>query len=140
MWEKQEIYNYWEIVLLIILTVIILFNKKENSKNIFNITNEPKLKKENEIKNINFTDFNNGLVKMKLPEGWIVDVLDDYIHYTTKVYNLEKTIYQFFFNMKSEGYNKSEDIKRWQQKSYPNNMFAKTILEIPKDFIKYLMI
>ena len=28
--------------------------------------------------------------------------------------------------MKTEGYNKSEDAKRWQQKYYPNNIFAKT--------------
>ena len=35
--------------------------------------------------------------------------------------------------MKSEGYNKSEDAKRWQQKYYPNDMFAKTSVIATKD-------
>ena len=35
--------------------------------------------------------------------------------------------------MKTEGYNKSEDAKRWQQKYYPNNMFAKTSVIATKD-------
>ncbi len=122
------------IVLLIIIAFLFLFNKNRNGKNIFNITNEPKLKiKESETKNITFTDFDNGLVKLKLPEGWKVDVLGDCIHYTIKVYNPEKPIYQFFFNMKTEGYNKSEDAKRWQQKYYPNSMFAKTSVIATKD-------
>ena len=122
------------IVLLITIAFLFLFNKNRNGKNIFNITNEPKLKiKESETKNITFTDFDNGLVKLKLPEGWKVDVLGDCIHYTIKVYNPEKPIYQFFFNMKTEGYNKSEDAKRWQQKYYPNSMFAKTSVIATKD-------
>ena len=121
-------------LLLIIIAFLFLFNKNRNGKNIFNITNEPKLKiKESETKNITFTDFDNGLVKLKLPEGWKVDVLGDCIHYTIKVYNPEKPIYQFFFNMKTEGYNKSEDAKRWQQKYYPNSMFAKTSVIATKD-------
>ena len=122
------------IVLLITIAFLFLFNKNRNGKNIFNITNEPKLKiKESETKNITFTDFDNGLVKLKLPEGWKVDVLGDCIHYTIKVYNPERPIYQFFFNMKTEGYNKSEDAKRWQQKYYPNSMFAKTSVIATKD-------
>ena len=35
--------------------------------------------------------------------------------------------------MKTEGYNKSEDAKRWQQKYYPNNPFAKTSVIATKD-------
>ena len=81
--------------------------------------------REVETKTIKYTDFDNGLIKMKIPEGWKVDVLGDYIHYTVKVYDPNRTTYQFFFNLKMEGYNKSEDAKAFQQKYYPNDIFAK---------------
>ena len=42
------------------------------------------------------------------------------------MYDPNNPAYQFFLNMKTEGYNKSEDAKRWQQKYYSNNPFAKT--------------
>ena len=81
--------------------------------------------REVETKTIKYTDFDNGLIKMKIPEGWKVDVLGDYIHYTVKVYDPNRPTYQFFFNLKTEGYNKSEDAKAFQQKYYPNDIFAK---------------
>ena len=81
---------------------------------------------ENETKTIKYTDFDNGLIKMKIPEGWKVDVLGDYIHYTIKAYDPQRPTYQFFFNMKSEGYNKSEEAKSFQKRYYPNSIFAKT--------------
>ena len=62
---------------------------------------------------------------IKKPKGWKVDTVGDYIHYTIKVYDPQNPTYQFFFNLKTEGYNKSEDAKKWQQKFYPNDMFAK---------------
>ena len=86
-----------------------------------------------EAKAVKFTDFDNGLIKLKVPEGWKVDVLGDYIHYTIKVYNPLKPTYQFFFNLKSEGYNKSEDAKNWQQKYYPDSIFAKASVIASKD-------
>ena len=70
-------------------------------------------------------DYNNGNFSIKKPAGWKVDTLGDYIHYTIKMYNPENPLYQFFFNLKTEGYNKSEEAKAWQQKYYPNNIFAK---------------
>ena len=101
-----------------------IFGKKStNSKD---EKKEPEVKiVENEAKNVEFEDFDNGLISMKIPKGWKVDTLGDYIHYTVKVYNPEDTSYQFFFNMKTEGYNKSQDAKSFQQRYYPNNMFAK---------------
>ena len=78
-----------------------------------------------ETKSLKYVEYNNGLVKLKVPEGWKVDVIGDYIHYTIKVYDPNNPAYQFFLNMKTEGYNKSVDAKRWQQKYYPNNPFAK---------------
>ena len=91
-----------------------------------NITKEANVKiREVETKTIKYTDFDNGLIKMKIPEGWKVDVLGNYIHYTVKVYDPNRPTYQFFFNLKTEGYNKSEDAKAFQQKYYPNDIFAK---------------
>lgn len=81
--------------------------------------------RESETKQIKLTKFDNGLFSLNIPEGWKVDVLGDYIHYTIKVYNPENPMYQMFFNMKTEGYNKSQAAKKWQQTYYPNNIFAK---------------
>lgn len=81
--------------------------------------------RESETKQIKLTKFDNGLFSLNIPEGWKVEVLGDYIHYTIKVYNPENPMYQMFFNMKTEGYNKSQAAKKWQQTYYPNNIFAK---------------
>ena len=89
----------------------------------------------NEASQIALEGYNdsNGNFKMKIPKGWKVETLGDYIHFTIRVYNPENPTYQFFFNLKSEGYNKSEDAKKWQQKFYPNDMFAKTAVIATKD-------
>lgn len=79
-----------------------------------------------EAKAVNLVDYNNGLFTMKVPEGWKVDTVGDNIHYTIKVYNPENPTYQMFLNMKTEGYNKSQEAKAWQQKYYPDSIFAKT--------------
>lgn len=93
-------------------------DKKENK--------EPEVKiVKNEAQNIKLEDFDNGLVSMKIPKGWKVDTVGDYIHYTVKVYNPENPTYQFFFNMKTEAYNKSQDAKSFYQRYYPNEIFAK---------------
>ena len=96
--------------------------------------------REAETKSVKFTDFDNGLIKLKVPEGWKVDVLGDYIHYIVKAYNPEKPIYQFYFNLKVEGFNKSEDSKSWYQRFYPDSPFAKTSVIATKDTEGYFKI
>ena len=86
-----------------------------------------------EASKIEFEDYKTNEFSIKKPKGWKVDTLGDYIHYTIKIYDPNNPIYQFFLNMKTEGYNKSEDAKRWQQKYYPNNPFAKTSVIETKD-------
>ena len=86
-----------------------------------------------ETKSLKYVEYNNGLVKLKVPEGWKVDVLGDYIHYTVKAYDSNNPTYQFFFNLKTEGYNKSEAAKAWQKKFYPNEIFAKNPVISTKD-------
>ena len=99
-------------------------NSKNDKNNAKKNKQEVKIKK-SETKEIKFTEFNNGLFSMKIPEGWKVDVIGDYIHYTIKAYDPQNPTCQMFFNMKTEGYNKSQDAKNFQQRYYPNNMFAK---------------
>ena len=86
-----------------------------------------------ETKSLKYVEYNNGLVKLKVPEGWKVDVIGDYIHYTVKAYDPNNPTYQFFFNLKTEGYNKSEAAKAWQKKFYPNEIFAKNPVISTKD-------
>ena len=114
---------------LIFMSIILSLTSCGSSQNKNNKVKIKKLATET----IKYTDFNNGLIKMKIPEGWKVDVLGDYIHYTVKAYDPNNPTYQFFFNLKSEGYNKSEDAKRWQQKYYPDSIFAKASVIASKD-------
>ncbi len=112
------------VAILIIGGILIGRNMKSGN---LNIGKKDKVEiKPSEIKNIQFTDFDNGLIKLKVPEGWKVDTVGDYIHYTIKVYDPENPTYQFFLNLKTEGYNKSQEAKDFQQRYYPNSMFAKT--------------
>ena len=100
--------------------------KEKTTKNDKKESKEPEVKiVKNEAQNIKLEDFDNGLVSMKIPKGWKVDTVGDYIHYTVKVYNPENPTYQFFFNMKTEAYNKSQDAKSFYQRYYPNEIFAK---------------
>ena len=101
-------------------------NSTNNVDNIEKSTKNENVKiRKSETSNLKYTDYNNGLVSLKIPEGWKVDTIGDYIHYTIKVYDPQNPTYQFFFNMKTEGYNKSQDAKSFQQRYYPDSIFAK---------------
>ncbi|MEI3401081.1 MAG: hypothetical protein V8R51_01400 [Clostridia bacterium] len=124
------------VIIIIVLSVMLIKNNNNNGNSnnandkVEKVGDEVKKAdvkiKESETKAIKYTDFDNGLVKMKLPEGWKVDVLGDCIHYTIKAYDPQRPTYQFFFNLKTEGYNKYEEAKAFQQRYYPDIMFAKT--------------
>ena len=114
------------ISILTVIGVTIILTKDTKGKGVFyNPDKNVKIIK-SKASQIEFEDYKTNEFSVKKPKGWKVDVLGDYIHYTIKIYDPNNPIYQFFFNMKSEGYNKSEDAKRWQQKYYPNDIFAKT--------------
>ena len=113
--------------------IILLTKGGSNGKGIlYNPDKNIKIVK-SEVSKIELEDYSTNEFSIKKPKGWKVDTLGDYIHYTIKVYNPNNPTYQFFLNMKTEGYNKSEDAKRWQQKYYPNNSFAKTSVIVTKD-------
>ena len=122
------------VILLIVMLLIFFFGGNKSSS----IGSGGLFKKDNfvikdsETKNIVLEDYSNDLFNMKIPKGWKVDTLGDYIHYTIKVYDPSNPLYQFFLNLKTEGYNKSQEAKNWQQKYYPDSMFAKTsVLDNP---------
>ena len=124
-------------VLVAVIGGAILFGKDDG---IFNNPNKNIKIVKSEANKIELEDYSTNEFSIKKPKGWKVDTFGDYIHYTIKVYNPANPIYQFFFNMKTEGYNKSEDAKRWQQKYYPNDMFAKTSVIATKDTLGFYKI
>ena len=131
--KKNKIWMIISIVALvaIIVLAVMLMNNNKGSENKLEKTGSEAQKadikiRKSETETINYTEFNNGLFKMKIPEGWKVDVLGDYIHYTIKVYDPQRPTYQFFLNLKTEGYNKSEAAKAFQKRYYPDTMFEKT--------------
>ena len=79
-----------------------------------------------ETKQIQYEDYNNGLVSLKIPKGWKVEVAPaDYIHYSFKVYNPENKNYMFLFGLKQEGFLKSEKARSTYANLYPDAMFSK---------------
>ncbi len=80
----------------------------------------------NETRNISFDNYDNGLVSMKIPKGWKVEVAPtDYIHYSFKVYNPANKDYMFLFGLKQEGFLKSEKARSTYAKMYPDAVFSK---------------
>ena len=120
------------VVILIVIGGVLLLPRGNGKGLFYNPDKNIKIVK-SEASKIELEDYKTNEFSIKKPKGWKVDTLGDYIHYTIKVYNPDKPLYQFFLNMKTEGYNKSEDAKRWQQKYYPNDMFAKTSVIATKD-------
>ena len=87
--------------------------------------NQVKIKK-TETKQIQYEDYNNGLVSLKIPKGWKVEVAPaDYIHYSFKVYNPNDKNYMFLFGLKQEGFLKSEKARSTYAGLYPDAVFAK---------------
>ena len=79
----------------------------------------------NEVNNIKYEKYNNGLVSMEIPKGWKVVLGEfDYIHYTFMAYNHDNPSYKIFFNMKSEGYLKTEKMRNWYKNYYPTAPMA----------------
>ena len=80
----------------------------------------------NEASQIKFEKYDNGLVSLMIPKGWKVEVAPtDYIHYTFKVYNPENQNYMYIFDLKQEGFLKSEKARSTYEKYYPDAVFAK---------------
>ena len=127
------------IIILLVVTIGIFIilervNKNEKDGGLIIGNNDTNVKiVANEVSKIELEEYKTDLFSINKPKGWKVETLGDYIHYTIRIYDPENPTYQFFFNMKSEGYNKSDDAKVFQQKYYPDSMFAKTSVIATKD-------
>ena len=118
------------IVVTLLSTSLFLLTGCDLTKKIEEI--EDGIKKENvkvvknETSQISYDDFNNGLVSLKIPKGWKVDVAPaDYIHYSFKVYNPQNKDYMFLFSLKLEGFLKTEKARSTYEKYYPDAIFSK---------------
>ena len=127
------------IIILLVVTIGIFIivknvNKSESDGGLIIGNNDTNVKiVANEVSKIELEEYKTDLFSINKPKGWKVETIGDYIHYTIRIYDPENPTYQFFFNMKTEGYNKSEDAKKWQQTYYPNSIFAKTSVIATKD-------
>ena len=79
----------------------------------------------NKTNSLAFQTYNNGLFSMQIPKGWVVGVGNsDLIHYTFMAYNPQNPDYKIFFNMKTEGYLKTQQMRNFYRGLYPNAPFA----------------
>ncbi len=109
---------------IVILALVIILTQNLSKDNV-------KIR-ESEVSKVVLEDYKSTYFSIKKPKGWIVNTIGDYIHYTIKMYDPQNPSYQFFFNLKTEGYNKSEDAKNWYKKYYPDSIFAKNSIISPK--------
>ena len=80
----------------------------------------------NEASQIQYEKYDNGLISMEIPKGWKVEIpAVDYIHYTFKVYNPKNPTYMLLFELKQEGFLKSEKARSTYAGLYPDAMFSK---------------
>lgn len=76
-------------IIFLILSVIIV-ETIGGKKTIINNSNMNKSKfevKENEVSKITLEEYKDTYFTMKIPKGWKVETIGDYIHYTIKAYN-----------------------------------------------------
>ena len=77
-------------------------------------------------KTVEYENYDNGLVSLEIPKGWKVEVAPtDYIHYTFKVSNPEDANYMFLFDLKQEGFLKTEKARTTYKNLYPDAVFSK---------------
>ena len=79
-----------------------------------------------ETSQIEYEEYDNGLVSFDIPEGWEVDVPSfGYASYSFKVYDPDHEDYMFFFCLKVTGFLKSEDARAAFASMYPDAAFGK---------------
>ena len=118
--NNRKVYIIGSIILGIILLGVILVCIFGNIK-----YEHVKITK-NETSMIKYDDYDNGLISLKIPRGWKVRIAPvDYIHYVFKVYNPDNPNYMFLFNLKQEGFLKSEKARSTYNRYYPEAPFSK---------------
>lgn len=116
-----------KIIILMILVLVLGITGCGKKANVDKKKKEEVVKiTKSETKTIEYEDYDNGLVSLKIPKGWKVEVPKvDYIHYCFKVYNPNNKDYMFSFNIKLEGFLKSEKARKTFSNLYPTSLFGK---------------
>ena len=79
-----------------------------------------------EASKVTYENYDNGLVSMKIPKGWKVEIPTcGFSDYTFKVYNPENKDYTLFFALKLSGFLKSEKARKAFHSMYPSSAFGK---------------
>ena len=72
---------------------------------------------------VQYETYDNGLIKMEIPKGWKVEIPQvDYIHYCFKVYDPDNKDFMYTFNLKLEGFPKSEEARSFYANTYPDSV------------------
>ena len=80
----------------------------------------------NKARLVEFQNVNNGNFTMKIPKGWVVgNSKTDYVHYTFMIYDPKNPDFRIYFNMKTEGYLKTQQMRNFYRKYYPKAPMAK---------------
>ena len=104
--------------ILFVLSIVVLFT-------VTGCFNNVKIVK-SESKKIQYEKFDNGLVSMQIPKGWKVDIpTTGYSNYTFKLYNPKNKNYTFLFDLKLQGFLKSEGARKKFAALYPSSAFGK---------------
>ncbi len=104
--------------LLILSIIVILFTMTGCDDGVKIVKNDASV--------IEYQDYDNGLISLKIPKGWEVEVAPtDYIHYSFKAYNPQNKNYMLLFGLKQEGFLKSETARSTYAKYYPDAIFSK---------------
>ena len=125
---KNKLIIIGVVLLLVIIGVTLaLLLLNNNDKDMIRTTAGKVKIEKSEAKKIEYENYDNSLISLKIPKGWKVEVAPfDYIHYSFKLYNPKDPNYMLLFGMKLEGFNKSEAARNWQRTYYPSVAFAKT--------------
>lgn len=107
---KKKNKNIKLIIILLLIVIIISFIVFYNLSNKFKIT-------KNEVSQISYEKYDDGLLSMIIPTGWKIESttsnLDSYLYYTYTAYKPENSNYRIFVNLKTEGYPLAKEQKEF---------------------------
>ena len=122
--SKKNLVIIGVVFLIIIGGTILLTKGGSKGKGVFyNPDKNIKIVK-SEASQIEFEDFSNGDITLKKPKGWKVITAGSKDQYAIRVYDPKNSMYQVFLNLKTSGYTKSADSKKYWQDTMPSSPMA----------------
>jgi hypothetical protein len=112
---------------LLIVGLVLGFLLTKRSDNTIKLKNGQKVAiRLDATKQIEYEEFNNGLLKMEIPKGWKVDIPKKvtFSGYSFKVYNPDDKDYTFTFSLGFSGFLKSEAARKKWSSLYPSSVYG----------------